>query len=41
MNRERDCGTENCYVAAIQCFFREGHGDVFAGDEFHVWVFCC
>lgn len=28
-----DCGTENCYVAAIQRFFREGHGDVFAGDK--------
>lgn len=28
-----DCGTENCYVDAIQRFFREGHGDVFAGDN--------
>lgn len=29
----RDCGTENCYVAAIQRFFREGHEDVFQGDN--------
>ena len=28
-----DCGTENCYVAAIQRFFREGHEDVFQGDN--------
>ena len=28
-----DCGTENCYVAAIQRFFREGHGDPLAGDH--------
>ena len=27
-----DCGTENCYVAAFQRFFREGQGDTFAGD---------
>lgn len=28
-----DCGTENCYVAAIQRFFREGLGDPLAGDN--------
>ncbi|XP_020624450.1 uncharacterized protein LOC110061929 [Orbicella faveolata] len=28
-----DCGTENCQVAAIQRFFREGYDDVFAGDK--------
>ena len=28
-----DCGTENCYVVAIQRFFREGHADVFQGDK--------
>ena len=28
-----DCGTENCYVAAIQRFFREGHGDTLCGDN--------
>jgi hypothetical protein len=26
-----DCGTENVYVAAIQCFFRNHHGDGMAG----------
>lgn len=28
-----DCGTENCYVAAIQRFFREDHDDPLAGDS--------
>lgn len=28
-----DCGTENCYVAAIQRFFRDGHEDQFGGDN--------
>lgn len=36
--RGDDCGTENCYVAAIQRLFREGHGDEFQG-EYHVCYF--
>ena len=32
-----DCGTENCVLAAIQCYFRREHTDEFAGDEAHIY----
>ena len=32
-----DCGTENCALAAIQCYFRREHTDEFAGDKAHIY----
>ena len=32
-----DCGTENCVLAAIQCYFRREHTDEFAGDKAHIY----
>ena len=32
-----DCGTENCVLAAIQCYFRRKHTDKFAGDKAHIY----
>ena len=28
-----DCGTENCVLAAIQCYFPREHTDEVAGDK--------
>ena len=32
-----DCGTENCVLAAIQCYFRREHTDEFAGDKAQIY----
>ena len=32
-----DCGTENCYVEAMQRFLREGQGGVFQGDKSFIY----
>ena len=32
-----DCGTENCVLATIQCYFRREHTDEFAGHKVHVY----
>ena len=32
-----DSGTENCVLAAIQCYFRREHTDEFARDKAHLY----
>ena len=32
-----DCDTENCVLAAIQCYFRREHTDEFAGDKAQIY----
>ena len=31
------CGTENCDLVAIQCYFWREHTDEFAGDKAHIY----
>ena len=32
-----DCGTENCVLAALQCYFRKEHTDKFGEDKAHIY----
>ena len=32
-----DCGTENCVLAAIQCYFRREHTEKVTGDKAHIY----
>lgn len=32
-----DCGTENCEMAAIQCFLRRNHNDDYSGQKAHIY----